>query len=268
VTLIVGILCSDGIVVAADQQATHGAMGVPTVGQAVTKVQLFGGDILFAASGHAGLGQQLGSVIERRRGDFKKSPYAALIREVQTDFRALVDPAYRTAQAAAPIIGPQAAASDVVCHSVLATTFKDGFHLVEITPMCTVESIRGGTPFICLGSGKNSADPFLGFLRKVYWPEKLPTLRDGALAAYWTVRHVIDMHVQGVGFAVDVFLVETADGKPRARQLDQAELVEHQSFIAAAEDAMRGVRNGMIAPAADVEAGPPSEVPPPPAPPR
>jgi hypothetical protein len=154
-----------------------------------------------------------------------------------------------------------AAQSDVVCHSVLATAFKDGFHLVEITPTCMVESIRGGTPFIGLGSGKNSADPFLGFLRKVYWPEKLPSLRDGELAAYWTVQHAIDMRVFGVGFAVDVFVVETVNAKARARKLNQAELVEHQSFIAAAEDALRGVRTGMIAPAADVEAGP-AEVPP------
>ena len=31
-------------------------------------------------------------------------------------------------------------------------------------------------PFISLGSGKMSADPFLGFLRKVYWPSNLPTI--------------------------------------------------------------------------------------------
>ena len=62
----------------------------------------------------------------------------------------------------------------------------------------------------------------------------------------------------GVGFEPDVFILEAVSGKPKARQLDQAELVEHQSFIAAAEDAMRAVRTGMISPP---DAGP-AEVPP------
>ena len=63
-------------------------------------------------------------------------------------------------------------------------------------------------PFISLGSGKMSADPFLGFLRKVYWPSNLPTIQEAALAAYWTIRHAIDMKVLGVGFGVDVFTIE------------------------------------------------------------
>lgn len=83
---------------------------------------------------------------------------------------------------------------------------------------------------------QNSADPFLGFLRRVYWPSNLPTLRQDAFAAYWTVKHVIEMRVMGVEFEPDVFVTETVGGKPKARQLEQAELLDHQSFITAAEE--------------------------------
>jgi 20S proteasome alpha/beta subunit len=260
VTLVVGIFCSDGIAIAADQQRTEGAMGSVTVGQPVTKVQVIGTNALFAASGHVGLGQQLGSVVERNKSKFRENPYHSLIREIQTGFRALVEPAFKTAGEAARVIGHQAAQMDVVCHSLLAAPFKDGMHLVEITPNCQVESIGAAMPFICLGSGKNSADPFLGFLRKVYWPAKPPTLIDGALAAYWTVKHCIDMRVQGVGFEVDVFTLEHVTGaQPRARQLANEELIEHNGFISGAEDAMRNVRTAMTAPP---DQGPaPSEVP-------
>jgi hypothetical protein len=41
-TLLVGVLCSNGAVIAADRQAMHGAMGQMTVGQAVTKVRIIG----------------------------------------------------------------------------------------------------------------------------------------------------------------------------------------------------------------------------------
>jgi 20S proteasome alpha/beta subunit len=64
VTLLVGVLCSAGAVIAADRQATHGAMGQMTVGQPVTKIRIIGGDTLFACSGHAGLGQQLAAIVD------------------------------------------------------------------------------------------------------------------------------------------------------------------------------------------------------------
>lgn len=113
-TLIVGIICADGIVIAADQQATHGAMGVPTVGQAVTKVRIVDANILFAGRGHVGLGQQLCSVIDRKKTDIRSKLYNYAIRDIQADFRALIEPAFRMAKDAAQVVGPQAAQNDVV----------------------------------------------------------------------------------------------------------------------------------------------------------
>jgi hypothetical protein len=103
-------------------------------------------------------------------------------------------------------------------------------------------------PFISMGSGKPSADLFLGFLRKVYWPTNPPTIQEGALAAYWTVQHAIDMKVLGVGFKVDVFSVMPSSKTFTARQLDETELTEHAGFIEASEETLRGMRKSMTAP--------------------
>jgi Proteasome subunit len=70
VTLLVGVLCSNGVVIAADHQATHGGMGQQTVGQSVTKVQVINGEALYATSGHKGLGQQLHAIVERKQPEF------------------------------------------------------------------------------------------------------------------------------------------------------------------------------------------------------
>src|SRR5262249_15717617 len=131
-TLIVGIQCSNGVVVAADQQATHGALGAATVGQAITKVRIVGPDTLFAASGHAGLGQQVAAVIDRKRKDFANWPYSAVIKDVQKEFREIINPAFESARLAAQVYGPQAAQEQAVCGSLLAAPFKDGLHLIEI----------------------------------------------------------------------------------------------------------------------------------------
>jgi 20S proteasome alpha/beta subunit len=189
VTLLVGVLCSNGAVIAADRQATHGAMGQHTVGQSVTKVRVINGEALYASSGHHGLGQQLSSVVQNKQPEFKNQGYDRVIVKLQDSLRPLVDPGFQTASLAARVIGNASAATDCLCGSMLAAGFKDGLKLVEITPQVAVEYMTSDLPFISMGSGKPSADPFLGFLKKVYWPQELPTLQEGTLAAFWTIRH-------------------------------------------------------------------------------
>jgi 20S proteasome alpha/beta subunit len=258
VTLLVGVLCSNGAVIAADRQATHGAMGQHTVGQSVTKVQVLHGEALYATSGHKGLGQQLCAIVDGKQPEFKNQAYDRTIVKLQESLRPIIDAGFKTATNAAGVIGHSVAASDCMCGGLLAAGFKDGLKLIEITPQLAVEYMTTDLPFISMGSGKLSADPFLGFLRKVYWPMKLPTLPEGALAAYWTIQHAIDMKVFGVGFGVDVFVVELVtapSSKPgkipetifKARKLDDAELAEHEGFMKAAEEALRGVRDAMTA---------------------
>jgi len=259
VTLLVGVLCSNGIVIAADRQATHGALGQQTVGQQVTKVRIIKGDTLFASSGHNGLGQQLAAIVDEKRPELNNQSYDKSIIKLQDHLRPVINKAFETAGLAARVIG-NAASNDALCGNLLAGPFKDGLKLVEITPQLAVERMTDELPFISMGSGKNSADPFLGFLRQIYWPNGLPTITEGALAAYWTVRHAIVMKVQGVGFKVDVFVVEPKGKSFVARQLDDAELIEHEDFIKASEDAMRGVRDQLAAPAQLAVQAPPTLV--------
>jgi hypothetical protein len=184
--------------------------------------------------------------------------YDRSIVKLQDHLRPLINKALDTAGIAARLIGHAAAQSDAICASLLAAPFKDGLKLVEVTPQIAVERLTDESPFISMGSGKGSADPFLGFLRKVYWPTGLPSVREGTLAAYWTIHHAIDMKVTGVGFDVDVFVVEPSGSKGYvARQLDNAELAEHNEFIQACEDALRSVRDQIAAPGAQPAPTPP-----------
>jgi 20S proteasome alpha/beta subunit len=245
VTLLAGVLCSNGVVIAADRQATHGSLGQQTVGQSVTKVQVIRGEALYATSGHKGLGQQLCAVVEDKQQEFKNQGYDRNIVKLQAALRPIIDAGFQTAKNAVGVIGNTAAASDCICGGLLAAGFKDGLKLIEITPQLAVEYMTPDMPFIAMGSGKASADLFLGFLRKVFWPTAAPTIQEGALAAYWTIQHAIDMKVSGVGFGVDVFVVGPADKSYTARRLDDAEVAEHAEFVRAAEEAMRGVREAL-----------------------
>ncbi|MGH7720250.1 MAG: hypothetical protein ACREON_15580 [Gemmatimonadaceae bacterium] len=57
-TLVVGILCKDGVVMASDSAATFGTSGIHTIGQQeVQKVQVLNDHILYSATGAVGISQ-------------------------------------------------------------------------------------------------------------------------------------------------------------------------------------------------------------------
>ena len=99
-TLLVGILCDGGCVIAADRQATHGAMGTQTVGQPTTKVSIIGGDTLFATSGKVGMGQQFEAIIQDKHKEFKTRKFRSADKLIQEHLRKVIDPALETARRA------------------------------------------------------------------------------------------------------------------------------------------------------------------------
>ncbi len=256
-TLLVGIVCDSGAVIAADRQASHGVFGNVTVGHQVSKINTIGGNTLFASSGPVGLGQQFASIVQGELPQFKNRNYAGLATLLQKKVREILDPALQTAGHATRVIG-QAAQNDVLCSSLLATEFKDGLQLIEISAQGGFECLTPQLPYVCQGSGKQNADPFLAFIWSVYFSSSRPNISEAVLAAYWTVKVAIDLKSSGVGFAPDVSVLEKATGGPGyiARQLGPNDLKETNDFIAEAESALRSIRDRMKPSGGDVSQPP------------
>ena len=261
-TLLVTVLCSDGGVIGADKQATHGSLGMMTVGQPLTKISIVSPEVLFASSGHHGMSQQFEAFIVQMTAEqfFRKNNYSVGIRRVQDHFRPIVEGGFKTAAAAAQILG-QAAQADCICSSILATPFKDGLKLVEVTPQVAVEYLTPELSFLSMGSGKATADPFLGFLKDIFWPNRLPSVREGALAAYWTIKHATDLRVSGVGMGIELFTIEKSGDSYTVRNLDETETAEHDDFISSCEDSLRSVATKMAAGPVTPAPTPPGPVP-------
>jgi len=205
-----------------------------------------GADVLFASSGHHGMGQQFEASVERVSRDnyFRKNDYSIAIRRIQDGLRPIAEAAFRTAAAAAQILG-HAAQADCICGGLLAAVFQDGAKVIEITPQIAVEFLTPELAFLSMGSGKATADPFLGFLKNIFWPDRLPTVREGTLAAYWTIKLATDLRISGVGMGIDIFTLETTENNWTARKLEDNETAEHDSFIANCEDALRSLANAI-----------------------
>src|SRR5882762_8776794 len=96
-TLLVGIVCDGGAVIAADRQASHGVFGNVTVGHQVSKINAIGSNTLFASSGPVGLSQQLAHIVQGELHQFKNRNYGSVATLLQKKVREILDPALQTA---------------------------------------------------------------------------------------------------------------------------------------------------------------------------
>jgi hypothetical protein len=130
-TLLVGICCDGGIVLAADQQASRGNLGAVTVGSQVTKIsEIKEKKALFGFSGFTGLGHQIETAIESQIDLTQTSAQA--VAGLQQAARNVIIPAMQVANIARTLI-PNAQ-NEAICGGFLAAYFADGLQLFEMSP--------------------------------------------------------------------------------------------------------------------------------------
>src|SRR6266705_1481807 len=190
-TLLLGIRCSDGVVLGADGSATLGTLGAATARQqSVKKLKTLQDKIVIGVSGPIGLGQLLSAAVEDAyRKNELRGRVEAVAQHLRGVFWKIIEPEMISAAAAAPVIGPQAAASSCICSTILALPVEKQPQLLQFNQQASPEIATDELPFVALGSGQAIADPFLAFLRRVVWEMKTPTVQDGILGAVWTLRH-------------------------------------------------------------------------------
>lgn len=243
-TLIVGIRCSDGVVLASDSAATYGTGYQSTIGQQhVTKIHVIRDRILFCSTGAIGVAQLLVDRIESLCGDNKLgggNPVAVMRTLGQAIAQEVVG-FFQASQASAPLVGTQAASMPLVCKCLVALPVGRQPHLFQFNEVGVPEQASDELPFVALGSGQPIADPFLAFLKRVLWKDRRPTLPEGRFGASWTVRHAIQTNPGGVGGKLQlVSLATDGKGKPEIERVDsEGPEQEHFQSIDSVEEAIR-----------------------------
>lgn len=238
-TVLVGILASDGVAVAADRQVTVGHVGLP-----MQKIAPVGGDGLVASSGSLALGQKIRMVFETHHAELKAHPYAEHLPAIEQAVRAAVTPTLQMAEKTRYVI-PGAENNALAC-SLACIPFADGLRLCHVDYDGSIYCLNENLPYVTAGSGKINADPFIRFIWDVFWPEPghLPPLREAIFAAYWTVQMNIEYQSTGVGIGVDVWTVSRdGEGGYVAAETDRARLEPAGMFIESMKHAMRAQRD-------------------------
>ncbi len=256
-TLVIGIKCTDGVVVASDSLASYTtSTGIPTAGQPTDKIDIISDSIICSTSGPVGLGQRITHQIEQawsnNRLSGKESPAAmGVLREV------IFEPIKAEIEVAR-IAGQVDPGATRHCRSttLVAIPIKKRPCLFYFDWQGSPEEATSKLPFVSIGSGQPVADPFLAFLRNIFFKNKQPNLSEGILAATWTLRYAIHAYAYGVGGAQNVVILEASDtGKNgwTARRLAEADMLEHHGQIQYMEEQLQILSNGKpkILPTAD-----------------
>lgn len=238
-TLIVGILCSDGVAVAADGAATLGSPGTPTVRQEVRKLDVLHGKIIVGVSGPVGLGQKLKDKIGKQwsANEFRTLDKVDVSSKLSEGMRVHIEPLFQTAQLAVPVVGQGIALPSVLSASIVAMIVKKEPTLMQFDFQGASELANEDIPFIAVGSGQSLADPFLAFIRRIFWKDHLPNLSEGIFAALWTVTHAIAVNPGGVSAPIQVAVLNKDNGGS-AVELDRRDFEEHLESIEAAEQTL------------------------------
>jgi hypothetical protein len=103
--------------------------------------------------------------------------------------------------------------------------------------------------FVSMGSGQLIADSFLGFIRRAFLTDDVPSVREGVFATLWTIDQTIRLHPGGVGGEPQIAVLERGssnDWTARKRTVD--ELGEPKQHCAEIEKYIRDYKKRMIRP--------------------
>lgn len=240
-TLIIGIKCSDGIVLGADSAATiQAANNLPTITQPVKKIDTIYNYIAIGFSGAIAINQLLVPEIKNAwdKDLFKDLEKHKIQLKIQEICRLVLQEQWTTAKNAAQCYG-QNAINTMIFQMLVGIWSKGSFHLFNIDPKCSVEEVTENLPFASIGCGQSIADPFLGFIRRIFWDNSLPSVIEGIFATLWALSHSISITPGGIADPVNIYILSKNKNEPIIKKLEDFELQETQEAISSAEKSLK-----------------------------
>lgn len=232
-TVVVGFLCQDGIVIAADSMLTPSLGGMNVGHHKGKKVHCLSGGQIYAFAGDQGQAARFQAMADINCGGIAAAQH----------------PLDHPLNLTTGLIGQFTQTG--INQSIDVNTLL-GFVHSNVPQLCAFEGamqprlLDQDHYYVALGSGKLSADPFLRFLVDTFCQAGLPTLSEATLLAIWAVQYVIDTNPGGVAGPIKMAVIETrAPGAYAARELSPREIDDHKQAIESARKALRDWRDSL-----------------------
>ncbi|TGD95862.1 hypothetical protein [Methylobacterium nonmethylotrophicum] len=252
-TVIVGALCSDGIVIGADSMSTSGNGRSPLIQvRSDDKIRVIGGKVIVVGTGSIGLAQRFEAIVEQ---SWREEVFERGCQECGTSIAALARHEFTTSGVHfSPGAGLDFGA-------MVAAPIRDAPELIEFNTFdLQPERKTRRRHWVAMGAGQTLADPFLAFVSRVLWDGREPTVAAATVGLCWAIEHAIHYAPGGVGPPVRLAVLRREAGEWRATLLEDDALQEPRQHIAEIEK-----RIGFYA-SDGLAAAPPPPPPPPPKP--
>ena len=215
-TVVLGLRCADGLVLATDSQATAMMPGGTPVRMDTPKIDQVGDALLFAGTGAQGVGQRVKQALENNLNKIGKSKAQS---KIGPEIHRLVNPLQKASEAAYVNVP---GSNMEVWGGIFCGISSDGFYLMEI-------DLNGGwqfydnLPFAATGSGH--AFVHLAVSSVLHHDVANQTLAAAKLLAFRAIENVCLASAFGVGLPVQLATV-TEDGISVLEEDDIKELEE------------------------------------------
>jgi hypothetical protein len=262
-TILVGVKCSDGVVIGADSAVTSAAaVGMNAMTETgASKIELpFGAEpLIVATTGSVGMSLRLYGEIKEH---YNPGPQSQNIK------RWLNHSAVKFATSLAGV----AIKNFTSTYSPIMQNPQIGFglgalvgyvaeqkpQLVEFDHVQFQPDFKGVAdakgkwrtrPYATMGSGQTMGDPFLAEANNLlFGQDGIPSVKQGRILATWALRHVIKYNTGGIGGEIQLAVIEKVGGKWQAQHIDAGEceqvvgqIEEHvRSFFAPTEGVPQG----------------------------
>lgn len=222
-TLIVGLKCTDGLVLASDGMATE----TPPVGQGapLTKYEsakkiVVTGDFLWGVSGSVGVRQEVQEHIAKEfKNLYKPTDSPAKFRQqlIGVIHPILKQTYERVAALNAPLLVPPGHGIPVANFVFGAHFNTAGYSLINIECNCDGDVVEAA--LFCTGSGAKTGQALLRRLRTHTWD-----VRTATVVAYRTLNDAIHVEPSGIGEPIHIAKIFKEGGKIVARFCTEAEM--------------------------------------------
>jgi 20S proteasome alpha/beta subunit len=244
VSLIIGLKCSNGIIVAADSAATFGGLMRDTIRQTAHKIHVVDDRVLIGCAGLVGLGQRyIGELREMLSGgrDFTVLPPYRLMAHIQQRF---TDATQETMQSLllAKRVSNLGLLNAGLAGTIVAMKSGGDLALFSFDEICNPEGATADLPFVSVGSGQVLADPFLAHVKRVLWGNEQPSMALGSLGVIWTLQHVIGVNPGGISAPLEIYQMMLDEaGNVRIEAMHPDSMSDAESQISDIETRMRDI---------------------------
>jgi hypothetical protein len=217
-TVLVGVRCSDGVVIGTDSAATSSAGQIPLLRLSTDKIAIVDGRVIVAGTGQIGLGQRFTEIIRKAHSEKKfQLPKVELGRYIASAANSDFASTGATKGSYGALLGAPVAHTGELIE----------FAVSDMQPEIKDKNLS----FVAMGSGQLLAEPFISFVSRVFWRGAIPDVVTAKFGVFWALSHAISCAPGGIGEPIAMATLTSQKSGWEAKLLDQEALQELQQHV-------------------------------------